>query len=118
MKCANGNKIYLITAIIVMMILSIPVFAADKKPADDQVAVVNGVVISRAQFDKELSVHLQRVTRQGGQVSDEQMAKLREDILEGLIEREVLYQESQKAGIKITDQKVDERIMDSILWNT
>lgn len=110
MKCANGNKIYLITAILVMMILSIPVMAADKKPADDQVAVVNGVAISRAQFDKELTVHLQRVSRQGGQVSDEQMERLKKDILEGLIEREVLYQESQKAGIKITDQKVDEQM--------
>ena len=110
MKCANGNKVYLITAILVMMILSIPVMAADKKTADDQVAVVNGVTISRAQFDKELTVHLQRVARQGGQVSDEQMEMLKKDILEGLIEREVLYQESQKAGIKITDQKVDEQM--------
>ena len=110
MKCASGNKIYLITAILTIMILSIPVMAADKKTADDQVAVVNGVVISRAQFDKELAVHLQRVTRQGGQVSDEQMELLKKDILEGLIEREVLYQESQKAGIKITDQKVDEQL--------
>lgn len=110
MKCANGNKIYLIVAILVMMIFTIPVMAADKKTADDQVAEVNGVAISRAQFDKELTVHLQRVARQGGQVSDEQMEMLKKDILEGLIEREVLYQESQKAGIKVTDQKVDEQL--------
>ena len=38
------------------------------------------------------------------------MAALKKDVLEGLIEREVLYQESQKAGIKISDQKVDDQM--------
>ena len=110
MKFANGKKILQITAILISMMFSIPVIAAEKEPADGQVAVVNGVAITRAQFDKELSVHLQRVSRQGQQLSDEQKEALKKDILEGLIEREVLYQESQKAGIKITDQQVDEQM--------
>jgi peptidyl-prolyl cis-trans isomerase C len=110
MKSAKGKKIYQITAILVLMMFSIPATAAEKKPAGEQVAVVNGIVITRAEFDKELGVHLQRVSRQGQQLSDEQMKALEKDILEGLIEREVLYQESQKAGIKISDQKVDKQL--------
>ena len=110
MKSANSKKFYQITAIFVLALFCIPVMAADQKPAGDKVAEVNGVAISRAQFDKELNVHLQRVARQGQQVSDEQMVTLKKDILEGLIEREVLYQESQKAGIKVSDQKVDEQM--------
>ena len=110
MMYANGKKIYQITAILVLMMLCIPVTAAEKKPAGEQMAVVNGVVITRAEYDKELGVHLQRVSRQGQQLSDEQMKALEKDILEGLIEREVLFQESQKAGIKVSDQKVDEQL--------
>lgn len=110
MKSANCKRIYQITAILVLVMFFIPAMAAEEKPAAKQVAVVNGVEITRAQFDKELSVHLQRVARQGQQVSDEQMQTLEKDILEGLIEREVLYQESQRAGIKIPDQKVDDQL--------
>jgi len=110
MKSANSKKIYQITAIFVLALFCIPAMATDQKPAGDKVAEVNGVAINRAQFDKELDVHLQRVARQGQQVSDEQMVTLKKDILEGLIEREVLYQESQKAGIKISDQKVDDQL--------
>ncbi len=38
------------------------------------------------------------------------MAELKKNILESLIEREVLYQQSQKAGIQITDKKVDDQL--------
>ena len=110
MKFANGKIIFQIVPIIVLMMLSCPVTAADKQPAGETVAVVNGVVITRAEFDKELSVHLQRVARQGQQLSEEQMKALEKEILEGLIEREVLFQETRKAGIKISDQKVDEQL--------
>jgi peptidyl-prolyl cis-trans isomerase C len=110
MKSANCKKIYQITVILVLVMFFIPAMAADKKPAGEKVAVVNGVVITRAQFEKELTVHVQRVSRQGQQVSDEQMVALKKDILEGLIEREVLYQESQRAGIKISDQKVNDQL--------
>ena len=110
MKSVNRKNIYQITAILVLALFCIPVMATDQKPAGDTVAVVNGVAISRAQFDKELDVHIQRVARQGQQIPDEQMATLKKEILEGLIEREVLYQESQKVGIKIPDQKVDDQL--------
>jgi peptidyl-prolyl cis-trans isomerase C len=110
MKFANCRRLYQITAILALVLFFLPAMATDKKPSDEKVAVVNGVVIARIQFDKELKVHLERVSRQGGQIADDQMEALKKDILEGLIEREVLYQESQKAGIKIADQKVDDQV--------
>lgn len=110
MKFANCRRLYQITAILALVLFFLPAMAADKKPSDEKVAVVNGVVIARIQFDKELKVHLERVSRQGSQITDDQMEELKKDILEGLIEREVLYQESQKAGIKIADQKVDDQV--------
>lgn len=110
MKFANCRRLYQITAILALVLFFLPAMATDKKPSDEKVAVVNGVVIARIQFDKELKVHLERVSRQGSQITDDQMEELKKDILEGLIEREVLYQESQKAGIKIADQKVDDQV--------
>jgi len=90
----------------------LPAMASDQKPSGDKVALVNGVVITRAQYDQELDVHLQRISRQGQQLSDAQMAELKKEILEGLIEREVLYQETRKAGIKIADQKINDQLTD------
>ena len=110
MKFANCKRLYQITAILIFMLIFLPAMASDPKPSDEKVAVVNGVVITRTQYDKELDVHRERISRQGKQISDDQVAELQKDILEGLIEREVLYQESQKAGIKITDQKVNEQL--------
>ena len=110
MKFANCRRLYQITAILVLMLFYLPAMASDKKPSEEKVAVVNVVVISRIQYDKELDVQRERISRHGKQISDDQMAKLKKDILEGLIEREVLYQESQKAGIKIADQKVNDQL--------
>jgi peptidyl-prolyl cis-trans isomerase C len=110
MKFANSRRLYQIAAIMGIVLFFLPALAADKKPSGEKVAVVNGVVITRAQYDKELNVQRQRVSRQGRQISDDQMAEMKTETLEGLIEREVLYQESQKAGIKITDQKVNDQV--------
>lgn len=110
MKFANYRRLSQITAMLVIVLIFLPAMAADKAPAGDKAAVVNGVVITRAQYDKEIEVHLQRVARQGRQMSEEQLTKLKKDILDGLIEREVLYQESQKAGIKVSDEKVNEQL--------
>ena len=110
MKFASSSRIVTITAILFMAMLSLPAFAAESKSAGEKVALVNGVVITRAHYDKELKVHLERVSRQGRQISDEQLDTLKKDVLDGLIEREVLYQESQKAGIKVDDQKIDDQI--------
>ena len=110
MKYVNSRRIFNITALLCIIMFSLPAMAADPKPAGDKVAVVNGVAITRAHYDKELKVHLERVSRQGRQLSDDQLAALKKEVLDGLIEREILYQESQKKGIKVDDQKVDDQL--------
>lgn len=110
MKSANNRRLYQIAAILVLLLFFLPAMATDKKPSDENVAIVNGVAITRAQYDQELSVHRQRVSRQGRQITDDKMAEMKKETLEALIEREVLYQESQKAGIKVTDQNVNDQI--------
>jgi peptidyl-prolyl cis-trans isomerase C len=110
MKFPDSKRSFQIAAILICITFFLPAMAQEKKPGGSNVAEINEVVISREQFDKELNIHLDRVSKQGKQISDAQLATLKKDILEGLIEREVLYQESQKAGIKIKDQTVDQQL--------
>ena len=112
MKSVKIRRFAPIAALLVGILIFLPAMAEEKKPADTdkKIAVVNDVVIFQNQFDKELSIHLDRISRQGQQVSDAQMAELKKNVLEGLIERELLYQQSRKVGIKVADQAVDEQL--------
>ena len=92
--------------------MSTSALAEDKKMAGTKAAEINGVIITKKQFEKELNIHLERVARQGRQLPDSQLASLKKDILDGLIERELLYQESQKAGIKVKQAAIDEQLAD------
>ncbi len=92
--------------------MSTSAMAGDKEMTGDKAAEINGVIITKKQFEKELNIHLERVARQGRQLPDSQLASLKKDILDGLIERELLYQESQKAGIKVKQAAIDEQLAD------
>ncbi len=76
--------------------------------SSDKVASVNGVAISRAQFDNALGYQQEIASMRGITISDSQLPLLKYQVLENLIDQELLYQESQKAGIKIDDTEVNE----------
>jgi len=102
------NKISVqLAAFFICIFISLAAGAQTEKAAE-----INGVVISKEQFNKELGIHLDRVIKQGRQLSEDQKAALKKDILEGLIERELLYQKSQTVGIKVEDQMIDEQLAD------
>ena len=104
----------LVQSIVVLaafLAVSFPAMAEETKTSSDKAAVVNGVVISQADYAKELGFYLQRFSREGLKVSEAQMAKLKNDLLENLIERELLYQESQKSGIKVDKKKIDGQLL-------
>jgi peptidyl-prolyl cis-trans isomerase C len=50
-----------------------------------------------------------RFSRGGGPLDDSQLSRIKKDLLENLIDRELLYQESQKKGIKVDEAAIDER---------
>lgn len=85
------------------------VFAEEKKATDDKVAVVNGKIITQGEFNRELDFYVRRVTQGGQPLPDFQKAKIRNDVLESLIERELLYQQTQKQGIQIKSEKITEQ---------
>ncbi|MFC1823230.1 peptidylprolyl isomerase [Thermodesulfobacteriota bacterium] len=75
-----------------------------------KVAVVNGVVISQDDFTRELTRAKQQLARMRRTPDDRQMVELKEKVLESLVSRELLYQESQKRGIKVGKASVDQQI--------
>ena len=83
--------------------------AEEEQPSEDKVAVVNGSVITRADYDTELHMIQRQFSRMGKSPSDSQLSALKKEALEKLIERELLYQESQKRGIKVEDAELNER---------
>ena len=85
----------------------IPAFAAEEKIPDGKVATVNGIVITQDLFDKEMARVSSQFARSGRPLSDAQSVSIKQRVLETLINRELLYQESQQKGIKVEDNEVN-----------
>jgi peptidyl-prolyl cis-trans isomerase C len=76
------------------------------EPAADRVAIVNGVPIERGEFDKEVFLIQKTLLGLGKPLTCSQVASIRAEVLESMIRREVLYQDSRKAGIKPDENAV------------
>ena len=110
MKFANTKTLCQIAAIFALILVFLPAMAQETQSSEKNAALVNDVAIPLEQYTKEVNIQVARISQQGRQVTDDQMAKLKNDILNSLIEREILYQQSQKVGIQITDQIVDDQL--------
>ncbi|MBW2055441.1 MAG: peptidylprolyl isomerase, partial [Deltaproteobacteria bacterium] len=76
------------------------------KPVVEKLAVVNGVVIAKVDFDRKLHQVKQHMLRQGQEISDDRLAKIKTDVLETMINEELLFQESRKKGIKVEPEAI------------
>jgi len=85
-------------------------WAAEKKAPADKVAVVNGVTISKDTYDRELDFFVRRAATGGQQIPDVQMAQMKSEVLESLIDRELLFQESKKKGIQVKSDAVSDQL--------
>ena len=88
---------------------AIPTFAVEKKISDGPVATVNGTVITQDDFDIELERVRSQFARDGRSLNESQLANIKKGVLETLINRELLFQESQNKGIKIEDKEVNKQ---------
>ncbi|MBW2558555.1 MAG: peptidylprolyl isomerase [Deltaproteobacteria bacterium] len=110
MRIAQGKWFYVPVVIIVMALLGMQACNKEEvKLQEGTIVVVNGAVITQQDLDVELSMAQQQFAAME-QLDDEQLAQVKADILESLIARKVLYQESQKKGIKMDDVTIDERL--------
>ena len=109
----NLNKIRIagkVAVALALILVSAVGFAADKKAPGDRVAVVNGTIITQAEFDRVLDSELRRTAQSGQQIPDAQMAKVENSILDNLIVDELLFQESKKKGAQVKPETVTEQL--------
>ena len=110
MNFSRIRSIYIVVMVLTLLGASVFAFAEDKKAPDNKVAVVNGVTISQGEFDRELDFFVKRTAPGGQPIPDAQMTQMKQDVLDSLIDRELLYQESKKKGIQINSEAVDDQL--------
>lgn len=89
---------------IVLPLIFVLIFAAVgcNQAEDDEllpVAVVNGVEVSREDFDREVAYYVDMYTNQGYQLTQEDMELIKEMALEQVINTQLLLQAAEQAGI-------------------
>jgi peptidyl-prolyl cis-trans isomerase C len=96
--------------VLTLILVSALAWAAEKNAPGDKVAVVNGVTISKDTYDRELNFFVRRAAPGGQQIPDVQMAQMKNDVLESLIDRELLFQESKKKGVQVKSEAVSDQL--------
>ena len=92
------------------LILTGSIVLAGEVPSKEKAATVNGTVITMEDIEREMSIVQSRISAKGKRLSDVQVSDMRSKVLENLIDRELLYQESQKKKIKVQEAEVNERL--------
>ena len=93
-----------------LITLASPTYAGESQSAEQKVAVVNGTVINQAEFDSEMNRVLERLQRTGRFPNDLERSQMKKQVLENLIARELLYQESQKKGVKVDQKEIEAQL--------
>ncbi len=101
----------LIAIVIGIMAMVSSALGEDRKsqPAD-KAAIVNGTPIDKAEFDGELLIVEKAVLGYGKPITASQVSSLQKEVLERMVRREILYQESRKSGVKPDENAVDKEI--------
>ncbi len=101
---------FILLTAVSLVCIAMPVFAAEKKIPDGAVATVNGVTITQDDFDKEMARVSSQFARGGRSLRESQLPDIKNRVLETLINRELLYQESQNKGVKVEDAEVNQQV--------
>ncbi len=104
----KGFRVALMT--LTLILIALLTFAGEKQALNDKVAVVNGKVISKTEFDREMSRVKQQFASQGRPLNGSQLSQIKKEVLESLINRELLYQESKKKGIKVDKTAINNQL--------
>jgi parvulin-like peptidyl-prolyl isomerase len=95
--------------ILAVLLCCTTAIAADIPPADTA-ALVNGAVITTAEFRGELARVLRQRKKTEQDLDTASLALTKKEVFETLVGRELLYQESLREGIRIQDVEVDAEI--------
>lgn len=106
MKITYAKPICIIFTIILLTTVAAAGSADEKQPALEKAVVINGTIITKNEYNRQLNQFTDRITREGRQINDSQLVKLKAEIMDSLINRELLYQQSQKTGIVVQPQEM------------
>jgi peptidyl-prolyl cis-trans isomerase C len=106
MRLINKLPVLTFGAILLLMLSVGTAFSEEKKPVVKKLAVVNGVVITKVDFDRKLHQVKQHMLRRGQEISDDRLAEIKTDVLETMINEELLFQESRNKGITVEPEAI------------
>jgi peptidyl-prolyl cis-trans isomerase C len=107
MNKKRGILFLLVITGLVLTWIVMPALAEKTQPSEDKVAMVNGSVVSRVSFDREMTGVRQRFSSMGKPLSPSQLPELEKRVLDNLINIELLYQQSRKVGTKVDEAEVN-----------
>jgi peptidyl-prolyl cis-trans isomerase C len=92
------NRTAIAALILLILLPAAAVTAQTPGEGGGAVATVNGVPISQIRLEREMSRQEQQLLMQGVALEDSQRAVFRSEVLDGLINQELILQESRKEG--------------------
>ena len=102
--------VYPIIVALSLSVGALTVQAEKNDPSIDKIAIINGSVITKEEFNRELNQVKQKILQRGQKISSTQLENIGNKILEDLIDLELLFQESHNNGIKVKKEKIDSQI--------
>lgn len=100
----------ILLAALALIVVGLPAVASEGQDSEDRAAVVNGVVITQSELDMETR-RMERILQKLNRLPESsQLQELRSQALRNLINRELLYQESQKQDIHVDEAEVDQQM--------
>ena len=101
----------LVVSLFITLMLTTTLYAENKENVEKgNAAVVNGAVITQDQFDNEFGQVNQEFLKQGRTPTNSQLKEIKKTVLETLINRELLFQESRKTGIHIKEEVIQDQL--------
>lgn len=83
---------------------------AAESAGPDAAASVNGKKIPITEFEREFEFYKQRLGAQGAVLPAQYEVQVRSEVLDDMIDRELIFQQSGKKGIKIAPEEIDKEI--------
>jgi len=105
------NEGWIVITLICLIFLLTTSFswAEEKGIAEEKIAVVNGKIIPKSDFDRKMVIVNEQFSQTGKTPSSAELSEIKKNVLESLINIELLYQESKKDGIQVDDKILNER---------
>ncbi|MFC1488788.1 peptidylprolyl isomerase [Thermodesulfobacteriota bacterium] len=108
---ARLEKLFGVFVVLVALITTpLSALAEEIWRSEGYVAMVNGSVITIEDFNRAMKQVEQRLAGAEKDLGVSQRAEIKKEVLEKLINRELLYQKSQKDGFKVTSAEVDDQL--------